>query len=181
MMLFLMAAVPALCGVGCLFHSWKSARGHGRTLVIYGWMLLALSLLGWIQLAGAEYGVVFALLFPAFFAWIMIIANPAAQRKKTIKAQPFAWLAWAPPVTVLREVGKWLLVLMLLGGASLLVTMALVGQLPFSDSLNLMSALLIFPTLWSLWVCWFLATAHPLRLLLMTVMAAAVSAFCLFG
>ena len=179
MMLFLMAAVPALCGVGCLFHSWKSARKHGRNLVIYGWLLLLLSLLSWIQLAGAEYGVVFALLFPAFFAWLMIVFQRRKGRRKTSApqtVQPMPAPSWQG---IGRNIVRFLWLFAGLGVAMLLVSVALVMQFPFAANLNLASALLLFPLLWAASVCWFLSSRNPWKVSLLSTVAALVSSLWL--
>lgn len=179
MMLFVMATAPALCGVGCLYHSWKSARKHERSLVIYGWLLLAVSLCGWILLTGAEYGTVFALIIPAFFAWLMIVVQRRKGRRKTSAprtVQPMPAPSWQG---IGRNIARFLWLFVGLGLAMLLVSVALVMQFPFAANLNLASALLLFPLLWAASVCWFLSSRKPWKVSLLSTVAALVSSLWL--
>ena len=177
MMLFVMATIPALCGVGCLYQAWKLPAAGALTL--YGWLLLAVSLCGWILLTGAEYGTVFALTIPALFAWLMIAGQRRKGRRKASAprtVQPMPAPSW-PEIG--RNIARFIWLFVGLGVAMLLVSVALVMQLPFAANLNLASALLVFPLLWAASVCWFLSSRKPWKVSLLSTAAALVSSLWL--
>ena len=178
MMLFVMATIPALCGVGCLYQAWKLPAA--RALTLYGWLLLAVSLCGWILLTGAEYGTVFALIIPALFAWLMIAVQRRKGRRKALapgNIQPMAAPSWKK---IGRNIARFIWLFAGLGVAMLLVSVALVMQLPFAANLNLAAALLVFPLLWAASVCWFLSSRKPWKVSLLSCAAALVSSLWLF-
>ena len=166
----LLAAGLALLGISCLFFQWKNQTSFGLAFVLLGWGLLTVSIVPWAYSFGIEYGLVYALGVPSCLVWALIAQQNQHKNAKTPHTKtenPPKELSFRLPLkpihyrSILLNTGRIIVVLPFSMIVSLLITVFLVYLLPVNEDLQLLSALLVMPIIWSVFAIWFIASTTP--------------------
>lgn len=151
----LIALIISLSAVACIYWSW---RQQGRWLfACAGWLLALVSLLTWSAASGPEFGVTYAIIGFACFAWMFAASGlrlSGADGRTSVRS----WQALQKPAvnSVLKSIARFLLSVPATGVLSLMLSVALVLYLPWELLTRMAAAIILYPLLWggfSAWIC----------------------------
>lgn len=175
-----LAALTSLAGVGSLLASWRLRAPKPAGLKPLGWALLVGALGLWLLAQPAEFAVVFALVVPALWAWLLIgwrASKHSLSRDTKLEQRGFEW----PALSVLcRQLLKLLVCLPLAGLATALVSFTLTHWLPWEPVNQLVTGVLLMPVLWGAASYWSLADPRLWRPALTFTLLGAAAAAALF-
>ncbi|BFM12563.1 hypothetical protein R50072_27160 [Simiduia litorea] len=140
-------------GLALVYWTWRQRQRHWPVLWL-GWGLLVLSVWAWMQSAGTEFGVVFALFLVPLVAWLPLLPQWRGERRNNYaRANTAPNTAPAPWLIGVRV----LALLVFTALCSTLVAVALVQLLPVSHLARLVWALLFQVLFWGLLAIWLCA------------------------
>lgn len=140
--------------VGTLYWSWK--RKEQSLLAMVGWLFAAVSPLSWIEYAGPEFGLCYAVIAFALFAWVCTALEHYLQtgRAKKPKASQRQFSSFSRrslhAAPVLSHVLRFVLGGPIAGLVSLVACALVASLLPVAADAQLAMALVLLPFIWGL-------------------------------
>jgi len=173
--------IPIFIGLSVIFFAWKENKSRKktvatrtRTLMLYGgWSSIFISLIGWIQIKGIEFGIAWWCIFIALLSLFLIATNATSSKTSTIKIQ------YRNQFISIKRSGKSLLTFLYAGPIALISSCFLsiiIGELlPMQKANSLVLAAFLFPIIWALSSYWICATDKRLIPVGATVIAGTLS------
>ncbi|MEM9171217.1 MAG: hypothetical protein AAGA84_00775 [Pseudomonadota bacterium] len=147
MLIIVLALLCAATGIGLNLWSWQGGRQYPRTAVIAGWLCVAASVALWSAEIDVEFGLVVGLGIASVLAWL-IVSTQLRHKPATLRHVERR----SPSVPGARTVGRqfvlFVLVMLLAGIASLLLSMGLSRLMPADEITRLATVMLLLPIVW---------------------------------
>jgi hypothetical protein len=178
-----LATLCSLGGLALLYLSWRGTwparSAPARLAAPAGWLLQVVAAVLWVQASNIEFGLAYALLVPALGAWALAVFNHEirAGRQRTTQS---GQITLPGAGTLGRQTLRLLAAVPLSGAAAAVTSIALTTMLPWSQTSQLSTGMLVMPLLWgaaSVWVC---ADPRPWRPVLALLIALLLSVLFLY-
>ena len=174
----------SVAGVACLFGSWNGVTARKAWINGLGWTLLTISVVAWSVASGAEFGTALALCVPGVVAWIFALRTAELREQRVRSRKPLAKVEPAAKITDarswLRHLWLFVLTVPLAAAASATLSITVCRWLPWSDTNEMVLALLLMPFLWGCAAYWIVADPKLSRPTVTVIAAGAISAALLF-
>lgn len=172
--------LPLAAGMWLLRTAWRRTDKRARFFRYAAWASFFISLIGWSRLVGVEFGLVIGLACLSLGAWIACALN-AEIREPATKTQPKTPQTPTPEPN--RRLQKWGM-FFVSGPLNIIslcfISMAVSHALPISQTSQMITAALLYPTLIGIAVFYILVNRKPLRDALTLTGLAVVSGLYLF-
>lgn len=176
--------IPIFIGLSLIFYAWKENKSKTpsiktRSLVLLGgWASIFISLVGWIQIKGTEFGLAWWCLFVALLAFILILTN-ATNSKNSIDKR-----VYENRLVSLKRTGRGFLTFLYAGPialtASCLLSIISSELLPLQKANSLVLAAFLFPVSWAILSYWICSTDKRLIPVGTTVLSGTLSGLLIF-
>ncbi|GEM_PF-1326603 len=174
-----LAVLSGLIGIVILFTFWRRKYPVHGTAVFLGWIPLAGSLLFWVASAGIEFGIVFSLMMPSLYAWVVILVK--SEHKPIAHTRPKRYQFQRVSYTkILRNGGVFFLVIVFLAMSSTFITLVFTYSLPIKEVNRMAVGALLMPVVWGAAVVWALIDGRRIRPILINGISGLFSAIYLF-
>jgi len=174
-----LAVLSGLIGIVILFIFWhRKYPAHGAAIFL-GWVLLAGSSLFWVASAEIEFGIVFSLLMPSLYAWMVILVK--SEHKPIAHTHPKRYqFRRVSYIKILRNGGLFFLVIIFLAMSSTFITLVFTYSLPIKEVNRMAVGALLMPMVWGGAVVWVLIDGRRIRPILINGISGLFSATYLF-
>ena len=168
------AAATSILGIVLIRGVWRRETAYRTAVVSGGWALLALSVVLWARVAGAEYGTVIALGLLGCVAWIASALNVSVKAGRAAADPVRESPAWPGVATLGGQFATFGLAVPLAGVASLLATMGVSRLLPAAEIDRMAFVIVMLPIVWGMLafvVCFLDRALYALGLVLLSAAA----------
>jgi len=174
-----LAVLSGLVGIAILFIFWRRQYPMHGVAIFFAWVFLAVSSLFWVASAGIEFGIVFSLMMPSLYAWMVILTTsehkPISRTRQ--KRYQFQRLSYKQ---LLRNGGLFFLIIIMLAMSSTFIALVFAYRLPIKEVNRMAVAALLTPMVWSGAVVWILIDGRRIRPILISGVSGLFSAVHLF-
>lgn len=149
------ALLISIVSVSLIYWSW---REQGRWLHAFaGWVLAPVSIFAWSAASGPEFGVTYAVIAFACAAWLLAGSElDVSAGEDRFSVRTMQRLSCPSARSVLKNVAVFVLSVPATGLLSLMLSVVLVVNLPWSLLSRIGTAIILYPILWgvlSAWIC----------------------------
>lgn len=173
--------IACLAGLGLLYGAWSGRVPVPGVSGVGGWLLLAISFVLWVRVAGPEFGSVYAVLAVAPAAWLFVALHP--KRGRPARERAAARRAPRLPARgrLTRNVALFFVAVPLAAVTSTLFALVASTWLPWSAIDRTVAGLLAMPVIWGLLAYWACADEKLLRPAAMVVATGLLSGIALYS
>jgi hypothetical protein len=151
-----------MTGVYLLFASWRGRLAAPTFAVSLGWTLLTASMYVWILLDGVEFGIVYGLVTPALYAWLLILFSVERRRSGSPDYRP---VVNRRPTRkgLVRNLSLFLVAVPLLAIVSSICAVAVGALMPTNRVNQTVLAVFLMPVIWGSMAFWACSDPKPVR------------------
>lgn len=149
--LFPLFGTAASCSL--IFAGWRIGGPSSRWFSVLGWVLAVVSVYLWSIVVGWEYGSVYAFGIASITAWLLALTNVRVRptsHKDQARTDPTV-----PPISLVSQhVLLFVLVFLLSGASSIVVSLSVSRWTVVGDVNRLALVFLLFPAVWGVLAYW---------------------------
>lgn len=178
--------IPIFIGLSLIFYAWKEKKDKSKSLSIRarslvllgGWVSIFISLMGWIQIKGIEFGLAWWCLCVALLSFFLVSTNATGTKNSIDKR------VYKNRLISLKRTGRGFLTFLYAGpialAASCLLSIISSELLPIQKANSLVLAAFLFPVTWAILSYWICSTDKRLIPVGTTVLSGTLSGLLIF-